>query len=245
MEKHKGAEPMKITIIHGQSHKGITYAMVHEVLKYLATESDEIQEFFLPKDGPGFCMGCTACFLKGEDNCPCADKVQPIARALDWADVIMLDSPNYVMEMCGAMKNLMDHFAYRWVSHRPSGTMFKKIGITLSSSAGAPALHVVRSMAKQLKWMCVSKVYLFPFTSFAMRVNDLKPKKKAELEHKAKQIADKVKKRVAHPRASLRSKLSFRIFRKMQSSAAASWNPTDRDWWVKQGWLAKIRPWKG
>lgn len=235
---------MKITVIHGQSHKGVTYTMTREVLKNLTTESDEIQEFFLPKDGPGFCMGCYACFLKGEDHCPCADKVQPLAKALDWADVILLDSPNYVLEMSGAMKNLMDHFAYRWVSHRPSGAMFEKIGIALSSSAGAPALHTVRSMAKQLKWMCISKVYLFPFTSNAMGVNDLKPKKKAELEHRAKQIADKVKKRAAHPRASLRAKLFFSIMRKMQSSPDASWNPTDRDWWVNQGWTADVRPWK-
>jgi len=235
---------MRITVIHGQSHKGVTYTITHEVLKNLPAEKDGIQEFFLPKDGPAFCMGCNACFLKGEGHCPCADKVQPLAKALDWADVIILDSPNYVLEMSGAMKNLMDHFAYRWVTHRPSGIMFNKIGITISSSAGAPALHTVRSMAKQLKWMCISKVYLFPFTCNALGPNDLNPKKRAEMEHKAKQIAGKVKKRAEHPRTSLRSRLFFGIFRKMQSAPGASWNPTDRDWWVKQGWTAKNRPWK-
>ena len=56
---------MKITVIHGQSHKGVTYKMTHTVLEFLMSSEDELKEFFLPKDGPGFCVGCNNCFLKG------------------------------------------------------------------------------------------------------------------------------------------------------------------------------------
>ena len=58
---------MKITVIHGQGHKGITYKMTSTVLEFLAEDNDEINEFFLPKDGPGFCVGCNTCFMKGEE----------------------------------------------------------------------------------------------------------------------------------------------------------------------------------
>lgn len=235
---------MKITVIHGQSHKGVTYTVTWTVLHHLMSEGDEVREFFLSKDGPGFCVGCNSCFLKGEDHCLDADKVQPIADAMDWADVIILDSPNYVMEMSGGMKNLMDHFAYRWVTHRPSGAMFHKVGVAISSSAGAPANHTVRSMAKQLKWMCVPKVYLLPFVCNALGVSDLKPQKRKEMERKAEKIARQIKRRVVHPRSSLRAKLFFSVFRKMQLAPDASWNPTDRDWWMNQGWLRDVRPWK-
>lgn len=235
---------MKITIIHGQSHKGTTYTLTHTVLKHLQSPEDTVQTFFLPTDGPDFCVGCNACFIKGEDRCPSAHKVQPIADAMAWADVIILDSPNYVMEMSGSMKNLMDHLAYRWVTHRPHGAMFKKIGITLCSSAGAPARGTAKSMARQLKWMCVSKVYILPFTSNAMVVSDLSPKKQQEMEQKAKKIAKAVARRMAKPHASLRARITFFIFRKMQSGSGANWNPRDRDWWVKQEWTKKKRPWK-
>ena len=57
---------MKITVIHGQSHKGVTYKMTHTVLEFLMSSEDELKEFFLPKDGPGFCVGCNNFFLKGE-----------------------------------------------------------------------------------------------------------------------------------------------------------------------------------
>ncbi len=236
---------MKITVIHGQAHKGVTYTMTKEVLGRLVnTEQDEIREFFLPMDGLHFCCGCNSCFIKGEHTCPSAEKVQPIAQAMEWADVIFLDSPNYVMEMSGAMKNLMDHLAYRWVTHRPHGAMFTKVGVTLCSSAGAPAGHTVRSMAKQLKWMGVSKVYGFPFTCNALGVLDLKPEKRTEMERKAACVAEKVRRRVQNPHPSLRGKLFFSIFRKMQSAPASDWNPTDRNWWADQGWIKGSRPWK-
>ena len=71
------------------------------------------------------------------------------------------------------MKNLMDHFAYRWITHRPHAKMFTKVGLTISSSAGAPPSNTVKSMAKQLKWMGVPKVYKFPFISNALNISKI------------------------------------------------------------------------
>ena len=236
---------MKITVIHGQGHKGVTYALTHALLDRLAEGREcSVREFFLPKDGPGFCVGCNNCFLKGEEYCPAAEKVRPVAEAMDWADVILLDSPNYVLEMSGSMKNLLDHFAYRWVTHRPSGAMYRKVGVALSSSAGAPATGVGESMARQLKWMGCPKVYLVPFICNALGVNDLSDKKRAEMARRTERAARRVLKRAEKPRVSLRAKLFFMIFRKMQSAPAAAWNPKDRDWWVEQGWTKDARPWK-
>ncbi|MDO5294568.1 MAG: flavodoxin family protein [bacterium] len=235
---------MKITVIHGQGHKGVTYTMTNTLLKKLRNSDTAVTEFFLPKDGPSFCIGCNSCFIKGEDHCPGAEKVQPIIKAMEQADVIILDSPNYVMEMSGAMKNLMDHFAYRWVTHRPSKEMYKKVAVTICSSAGAPAKHTTKSMAKQLKWMGVPRVYCFPMICSAMGVADLKPEKLEKMEHAAEKIAKKIRRQTNHPRASVRNKLFFYIFRKMQMSPASSWNPMDREWWVSQGWTKKVRPWK-
>ena len=47
---------MKVTIIHGQSHKGSTY----HISKILADKiGGEVKEFFLPRDFGEFCIGCT------------------------------------------------------------------------------------------------------------------------------------------------------------------------------------------
>lgn len=234
---------VKIVLIHGQGHKGVTYTMAHSVLKYLEKEGTEVREFFLPKDGPGFCVGCNSCFLKGEDTCPGADKVQPIMQSIEWADVVMLASPNYGMNMSGAMKSLLDHFCYRWVTHRPHAGMFQKVGVTLSSSAGAPPNGTVKSLAKQLKWMCVPTVYTFPFVSNAMGITDFSTEKRNKMEKEAMKIANKVINAVKRKKVGLRTKLQFLLFRGMQTGEASAWNPTDQNWWIEQGWTGDKRPW--
>ena len=235
---------MKIIVIHGQGHKGVTYGITSEVLKNLCREEDTVTEFFLPKDGPDFCYGCFTCFMKGEENCPSADKVQPIAKAMEESDIIILDSPNYVMEMSGSMKNLMDHLAYRWITHRPHASMFKKTGIVICSSAGAPPITPVKSMAKQLRWMGVPKVYKLGMICMAAPGEDLKPKIKVNMQKKAGKIAAKARKTAMHAHPGIREKMEFKIFRNMQSSPDAAWNPMDRDWWVNQGWTKDVKPWK-
>ena len=235
---------MKVTVIHGQSHKGITYTMTNTLLKHLNCEQDEVREFFLPKEGPDYCYGCSSCFLRGEEHCPSSDKVQPIAKAIEWAEVIILDSPCYVLEMSGALKSLMDHLAYRWITHRPHGSMFTKVGVTVCSSAGVPTRGVLKSMGKQLKWMGIPKVYYLGLMAQAITVNELKEEKEIEIEKKAKNIAKRVNSRVEHPHIGIRGMIMFNIFRKMQSSQKAAWNPKDRDWWVNQGWTQGVRPWK-
>lgn len=218
--------------------------MTKNVLDSLVGLNDEVFEFFLPKDGPKFCIGCNTCFLKGEEYCPEADKVQPIMKSMEESEIIILDSPNYVMEMSGNMKNLMDHFTYRWITHRPHAKMFTKVGLTISSSAGAPPSNTVKSMAKQLKWMGVPKVYKFPFISNALNISKISTKKEEELKQKAQKIASKVKRRANNPKANLKGKIMFYIFRKMQLSPDTAWNPKDRNWWIEQGWIENARPWK-
>lgn len=52
---------MKITLIHGQSHKGSTY----HVARILAEKIDgEITEIVLPRDFDQMCVGCAQCIKK-------------------------------------------------------------------------------------------------------------------------------------------------------------------------------------
>ena len=75
-------------------HKGITYSMTKAVLDKLGNDN-EIHEFFMPADAPGYCIGCYNCFMKGEEYCPGAEKVQPIVKAIEQSSLIILDSPCY------------------------------------------------------------------------------------------------------------------------------------------------------
>ena len=107
---------MKVVIIHGQSHKGSTYHIAHMLAVKI---SEDIKEFFLPRDFGEFCVGCTKCFTESEKKCPHFEKLKPITDAMDEANVIILASPVYVYHTTGAMKAFLDHYGYRWMVHSP------------------------------------------------------------------------------------------------------------------------------
>jgi len=56
---------MKITVINGTEKHGVTYRLKEIFLSEFKGKAD-ITEYYLPKDCPDFCIGCTNCFFKGE-----------------------------------------------------------------------------------------------------------------------------------------------------------------------------------
>lgn len=128
---------MKITVINGTEKKGVTYRLKEMFLVPFRGKAD-ITEYYLPRDCPDFCTGCANCILRGVETCKDAAHIQKIDLALRESDLIVMTSPAYVMHVTGAMKAFLDHFAYRWMPHRPSPEMFGKRRSSLPS-AWAPA----------------------------------------------------------------------------------------------------------
>lgn len=58
---------MKVTIIHGQGHHGSTYHVTDMLREQLAGKDATIHEYFLPEDGPDFCLGCFKCITQDEN----------------------------------------------------------------------------------------------------------------------------------------------------------------------------------
>jgi len=234
--------PMKITVIHGQSHKGSTYHMTEQYLHYLADTNSQIDEFFMPSDGPKYCVGCYKCFNENEALCPHADKVQKIVQSMETADLILVDSPTYCLSMTGQLKTFFDHLGYMWLPHRPNASMFHKVAVVISSTAGAGAGQVNKALAQQLFWMGVPKVFKYKKAVNALNWETVPDKIKTSIERDIKKSAKKVKAKLGHTRVPLRLKFLFNIMRLVQKSN--KWNPTDQIHWRENGWLGKERPWK-
>lgn len=232
---------MEVTVIHGQAHQGSTYYAA-SLLREKLTGVIAVHEFFLPKDGPDFCLGCFQCIRKGGEFCPHAAKVQNILAAMLRSEVIMLDSPTYCMEMSGQLKALFDHLAYLWMSHRPREEMFFRIGVVVSTAAGAGAKKVTKSMANQLFWWGVPVVYRLPFHVGAMSWDDVAQSAKEKMEQETEAAARRIGGRLARIRPGLKTRLYFQIMRAVQSSNR--WNLAGRSYWEKKGWLGRTRPWK-
>ena len=238
---------MKITVINGTEKHGVTYRLKEAFLEDFR-DSAEIKEFYLPRDCPNFCAGCTACFGKDQNLCKDAQYVQKIEKALHEADLLVFTSPAYVFHATGAMKAMLDHFGYRWMPHRPAAVMFGKRAVIITQCLGAGDKSTARDIKDSLSWWGVSYIRTCRFKLMSEVNWDKIPEKKRQaMTSKLKSLASKMKaidySKPAHTRLAV--KLKFLAVRMMQTGLGRD-NPeyTDYKYWKENGWLGKVRPWK-
>ena len=232
----------KITVIHGQLHKASTYNITKQLIDKISKTNKEIYEYFMPIDGPDFCVGCYRCFDEGEDKCPHAEKVQRIVKSMEISDIIIINSPTYCYGMTGQLKTLFDHFGYMWLSHRPNEAMFNKIGIVISTAAGAGASKVTKSLEQQMFWLGIPKIYRYSKNVNASSWDTVPDKIKDHIKQDISKLAMKVESKVGKISSNFKIKFMFNIMRMMQKSN--DWNMVDQNHWKENGWLDKERPWK-
>jgi multimeric flavodoxin WrbA len=238
---------MKITVINGTEKHGITYRLKEMFLEPFKDKA-EITEFYLPKDGPGFCIGCTQCFLTYQDRCKDAACVQKIEKAMLEADLLVFTSPSYVMHITGAMKALLDHFGYRWMPHRPLKEMFGKRAVIITQALGAGEKSAAKDIKDSLSWWGISYIKNSHFKLMSeIHWDKLPEKKRAAMTRGMASMARKFSaidySKPAH--TNLITKAKFYVVRMMQTGLGKD-NPeyTDYKYWKANGWLDKVRPWK-
>ena len=239
---------MKITVINGTEKHGVTYRLKEMFLEPFNGKA-EITEFYLPKDGPGFCIGCTACFMNHPNLCKDAACVQKIEKAMLEADLLVFTSPSYVMHATGAMKALLDHFGYRWMPHRPAKEMFGKRALIITQSLGAGEKSAAKDIKDSLSWWGISYIKNSHFKLMSeIHWDMISEKKRSELTKGMASMAMKFAgidySKPAH--TGVLTKAKFYAVRMLQTGLGKK-NPeyTDYKYWKANGWLDKVRPWKG
>ena len=239
---------MKIAVFNATEKHGVTYRLKEIFLEPFRDEA-EITEFYLPKDCPSFCAGCTVCFRGDENKCKDAQYTQKIQKALLEADLLVFASPAYVFHTTGAMKTMLDHFGYRWMPHRPAKEMFSKRAVIITQCLGAGDKSTAKDIKDSLSWWGVSfiKEYRFKLMS-EIDWDKINEKKKNKMSSKLTDAANKFKdidynKR---PHTNITTKIKFYMVRMLQTDLGKK-NPeyTDFKYWKENGWLGKARPWKG
>ena len=237
---------MKITVINGTEKHGITYRLKEAFINEFRENAD-ITEYYLPKDCPNFCIGCTTCFLDDEHKCKDAQCIQKIERSMLEADLLVFTSPAYVFHATGAMKAMLDHFGYRWMPHRPAKEMFGKRAVIITQCLGAGEKSAAKDIKDSLSWWGITYIKSFSFKLMSeIQWDKLPDKKRNHMITKLKNAATKIKKTdFSKPaRTGLVTRLKFYIVRMMQTGLGKE-NPeyTDYKYWKSNGWLDDKRPW--
>jgi len=230
---------VRVTVINGSERKESTYhctkTFLNEISKF---EGVEKEEFFFPKDMPYFCKGCFSCFYNGENTCPHNESVTPIVKSILNADLLIITSPVYAMDVSGQLKALLDHLCFMWFSHRPNPKMFGKIAVTISTTAGAGLSHTTKTIKNSLNFWGVKRVFSYKYPVSASRWNEVTLNKKLKIEKEIARLAKSVHKAVNNseklPSPIFRSFIFFIMKGLMKKN---TWNPKDRQHWVDNGWV--------
>jgi len=220
---------MKVAVVYGQKHQGNTYKVAQLLLSRLDCRKEDLKEFWV--NGMGQCVGCYQCILHDEKLCPHRNQTEPIITAIQEAEVVIFASPNYCFGMTGQMKSFCDHMAYRWMVHRPYD-MRDKIGIAISSTAGAGAPTVAKEIRKQFSWWSIGRTYLLPFTVWAGSWDEIEAKRMRKLEKRVSALARKVNRTAGHSKPCLKTRFLFFLMKRMHLKA--SWNEMERKYWEEQ-----------
>lgn len=237
---------MKIVVINGTEKQGVTYHLKKIFLQ--GFKSADVDEYYLPKDCPSFCVGCTNCFMKGENSCKDFAYISKIEKSLIENDLIVMTSPAYVMHATGAMKALLDHLAYRWMPHRPASEMFGKRAVVITQCLGAGAKSTAKDIKHSLSWWGISKISVFNGVLMNDIIWEKLPKKKC------KQLTEKISRLsfqfakinyAKSARTKVITKIKFSVCRFIQKKVRKSGVVgIDNEYWNNNGWLGKNRPWK-
>lgn len=230
---------MKITMVHGQNHKGSTYQIGRILAEQLARE-EEITEFFLPRDLNHFCLGCYAC-VEEETACPFYQQKKQLADAMEAADVLIFTTPNYCMAPSGPMKAMIDLFFQYWIPHRPRQAMFFKKAVVIATTAGMGARQAIGPVKRTLKYWGVPYVKSYGLAVQAAGWTEVSAQKKRKIETDMAALAKRVRTEKAG-KPSLYIRLLFQMMvltrRKPEDQTA------EKKYWAEHGWLEKKRPWR-
>ena len=232
---------MKITMVHGQNHKGSTWHVADELLKNIDADYT-LKEFFLPKDLNHFCLGCYAC-VKSREQCPFWEDKAQLDTALREVDLLIFTTPTYCMMPSAPMKAFIDLFFTNWMSHKPCEEMFAKRAVIISTAAGAGAKKATKPIAEMLLYWGVPKVSRYGLAVNASSWAGVPEKKKAKIAGDMKKLGKKLS-AGKKPGIGVRTRFLFRLMAGMQK---AGWGagPEEKAYWQEKGWLNGKKPWKG
>lgn len=205
--------------------------------------SNEVTEFYLPKDLPYFCCGCKNCFFKSEENCPHASYVMPIWKAMLDADLLVFASPVYALRTTGQMKSLLDHLCVHWMVHRPDERMFHKKAVILTNAIGVINGGAQKDISTSLSWLGITDIKKLGFGLIEGVIWDkLSNNRRNRIINKTKKLAKRYKKSYnAHK--GIKVSIKFAITKFMHQAVAKNETTlsADNKYWADKGWIKMQR----
>lgn len=222
---------VKIAVLMGSARKGNTYNVVSHLEAAVRKQMDPDEQIELIYLWPNqynskHCVSCYQCFMKGEETCPHSEIIQPVAKHIDAADLVVFATPVFSLQVSADIKNLIDHMSYKF--HRSDYAGKKAIVIT--TTAGGGHKETAAYLESVLRSWGVDKVYKLPIQCLSLNY-EVQPKVQGKLNQIAKQaVLDVQKQRVYNGR--FRDAMMFKLWKSLSLDNQDPSN-ADRIFWEK------------
>lgn len=233
---------MNITVIYatGRKARSSTYNIAQLLIKELL-DNDRLFEFQLPKDMSHMCVGCYACIKGQEEKCGGAAALAPILAAMEQSELIIFCTPTYVFHVPGQMKALLDHFAYRWMIHRPDLSFMKKQAVIINTAGGGGMGSTVREIKDSTDYWGIARTHILSQKVWDYEWTNLPEAFRNSAQNKVKRTARSVRRHARHLKPSVKVKCLFTLYRFLHKRQKMS--AIDDAYWHEKGYVTG-RPWQ-
>lgn len=233
---------MNITVIYatGRKARSCTYNIAQLLIKELL-DNDKLFEFQLPGDMPHICVGCYACIKGQEQKCGGAAALAPILAAMEQSELIIFCTPTYVFHVPGQMKTLLDHFAYRWMIHRPHLSFMRKQAVIINTAGGGGMRSTVRELKDSTDYWGIARTHILSQKVWDYDWTSLPESFRASAEARVKRTARSVRCHAGHLTPSVKVRCLFTLYRFLHKRQKMS--AVDDAYWQEKGYVTG-RPWQ-
>ena len=180
---------MNVTVIYGTVRKANTYNCVQLLLNNLSViMSIKVTEFFLSKDSLPF----DGDFPSHASALLYLDYTAYIADSLDKSDLIILACPVLNCDITDHMKLFLKDLHYKSIEKNKSSFMKNKIGLVMSTSAGAGLFHSTKILEKNLNFLGINNICKFSKTFYETNWDYVTSIKKLKINKKIFKLSNKI-----------------------------------------------------
>jgi multimeric flavodoxin WrbA len=216
----------RLLALSGSPHRALsnTFQLIRWIVERVDEEGWESEIIHIPDQHIEYCSGCGQCLIQG--TCSQNDDTQELQDKLLNADVIVLGSPVYFMQVTAQMKTFIDRTLQ--FGHRPC--LQGKVGASVTVYAGVGSAHSVADyMNGVLRAWGASTVG--KLVAYAARPTQVKSGEKAKAVELAESLIDAADGKLSLPEFVPNPQMRHLI--KSQKDMMRA----DYQYWVNKGWI--------
>lgn len=182
------------------------------------------------------CIGCRACFDRGESSCPQQDDLLMLYEKMREADGYVIASPIYVEDVNGILKTMIDRMAF--LCHRPA--LYGKSALLFTTSGIGSSRHALTTMTKGFGTWGIKTAAIMQCSLGALTARE---EVAVRYEKKIQTNARKFLRVLAQSpfRPSFYSLIAFTVQQALWSREGVDHDTVDYRYWQDSGWLDRGR----